>query len=280
MLLAAVTSARNPLIPGVTLSIWLCEAAILATEGEQRTMKSVQSSILELLLEIFEGMPRTVSGVEDVAGRGACAQLFEPKLDVLEAADESKELKEGPLGIILTERQQLETFCTVPLVMDFLSRGYRLGLPDLAVSIRSVTQGLRGRQEAEDVYEGWNYELYQEENGLISSGIIVDDWWYKLCLEADADESHYLFPAADVILRGVAAAPAKYYGLPVIRMVFDFVVYLGMVTALSYLVLFHSTAGTLGDDGIVDRNFSYAERTCALIIITVRGASRIQDVQR
>lgn len=69
---------------------------------------------------------------------------------------------------------------------------------------------------------------------------------------------------------GVAAAPCSHYGVPAMRMPLDFVVYVGMVAALSYLVLFHSTARSMvRDEGIVDHSFTFAEGTCALVFITV-----------
>jgi len=68
--LRAVTSAENPLIPGMKLSIGLGEAARQATEGERRTITGIKASVEELLLEILERLPRTVRGFDDVgAGR-------------------------------------------------------------------------------------------------------------------------------------------------------------------------------------------------------------------
>ena len=85
--LRAVTSAANPFIPGITLSIRLGEAAKLATEGERRAIREIQSSIDELLLELFERLPRTVGGFEGVAGWGACARMLEPDLTGLDVHD-------------------------------------------------------------------------------------------------------------------------------------------------------------------------------------------------
>eukprot|EP00903_Cladosiphon_okamuranus_P009487 g9039.t2 len=266
--LRAVTYAANPFIPGITLSIRLGEAAELANEGERRTIKGIQSSVVELLLSMFEGLPSTVGGFEQIAGRGACAQLLEPKLVGLDADDEYVELSEGPLDMILSERQQLETFCKASLVMDFLSREFSLGLPNLKVDIANVLPGLTGEERADDIYKGWNELSYVVENGLVAVND-ADTWWFK-CLERAGVGTGCLnfFPAADFILQGMFTTPSQYYRVPVMRMALDFVVYLGMVAALSYFVLFHSAAGTPGDDGIVGREFSKAECVCALIFVT------------
>lgn len=50
------------------------------------------------------------------------------------------------------------------------------------------------------------------------------------------------FPGAQFILAGLVAGPDDYYfEVPVMRMVLDLVVYLGMLTALGLFVLFHAT---------------------------------------
>ncbi|CAM9782826.1 unnamed protein product [Scytosiphon promiscuus] len=276
--LRAVTSARNPFIPGITLSIRLGEAAEMAAEGEKRTIKDIQSSIESLLLKILERLPQTVSGFEDVAGKGACAQMLQPRLTGLDAADRSIGLKGGPLEMILAEPRQLGIFGTVPLVMNFLSREFRLGLPDVKVDIGSVLPGVRGQQTAEDVHEGWNDTAYMKDNGLVLSSIL-HDWWYKVSVDGGVD-TVYFFHAADFILSSMIGAPTEYYRVPVMRMALDFVVYLGMVIALSYFVLFHSTAGTLGSDGIISRDFSSAECVCALIFVTAGVYREVREMSR
>lgn len=62
----AVTSAANPFIPGITLSAVLAEAAKHADEGERKTLIEIREGIDELLLEMFERLPQTVSGFDGV----------------------------------------------------------------------------------------------------------------------------------------------------------------------------------------------------------------------
>ncbi|CAN0553650.1 unnamed protein product, partial [Ectocarpus sp. 8 AP-2014] len=124
--LRAVTSAANPFIPGLVLSIRLAEAAKEASEGDQRTIDEVRTSVEALLLEIFERLPRTVPEF-DKERKGCCAGMFEPQFK-----GEHRSLSlESPLEMILSKPEQMKTFCNVPLVMDFLSRRFARGLPNL-----------------------------------------------------------------------------------------------------------------------------------------------------
>lgn len=126
--LRAVTSAANPFIPGLVLSIRLAEAANEASEGDQRTIDEVRTSVEALLFEIFERLPRTVPEF-DKEVEGGCACMFEPQFKG-EHRSLSLEI-ESPLEMILSKPEQMKTFCIVPLVMDFLSRRFARGLPNL-----------------------------------------------------------------------------------------------------------------------------------------------------
>ena len=269
--LRAVTSAANPFIPGLTLSIRLGEAATLASEGEKRTIAETKSSIDELLREIFERLPHTVRGFEDEEGMDACAGIFEP--GPTSTKGELRGLG-GPLDMIISQERQLEMFCKVPLVMDFLSSKFTMGLPDPI-----DTAGLLKNK---------NQLRYLEENGLFrdesqnrrfDAGQLLPRVAVALLQGVDPvalspetldPPSLTFMPGAQFIVAGMVAAPTDYYEVPAMRMLLDFVVYVGMVALLSFFVLFHSTAGSIpGDDSIVDHSFSSTEGAWALIFITV-----------
>lgn len=38
---------------------------------------------------------------------------------------------EGPLSVALLKRQQMEKYCTIPLVLDFMGRKFSKGLPSI-----------------------------------------------------------------------------------------------------------------------------------------------------
>lgn len=268
----AVTSAANPFIPGITLSVRLSEAAKQAGEGERRKLLDNKSSVDELLLEIFERLPQTVRGFEDQAGMDACTSVLEPEL--MRAKSESSGLG-GPLDMIISEPLQLETFCKVPLVMDFLSSKFTLGLPDLVdtagllgndAQLRYLQENGLFRDKFEEVKEGVMASFFRNrsrEAVYLLQGVNPPP--------SDSPPTLTFLPGAQFILAGMVAAPTNYYQVPAVRMLLDFVVYIGMVTALSYLVLFHNTTGSVsGFDGIVDHRFiSTAEGVCALVFVAV-----------
>lgn len=264
--LQAVTSAANPFIPGLTLSIRLGAAVKLASEGERRTISDIQSSVDELLLEIFERLPQTVRGFE--GGMKGCTDLFEPEFMGLNT--ESNGLK-GPLDMILSEQRQLETFSKAPLVMDFLSANFTLGLPDL-----NDTEGVLRNDDSEG-------RKIVEENGL-ALDVVASTSSHPFSralpskvkkvlqlLQGSRDLPSLTFlPGAQFVAAGMLAAPTSYYKVPAMRMLLDFVVYVGMVAALSYFVLFHDITGSVSEvDDIVDHSFGPAERACALVFVSV-----------
>lgn len=99
--------------------------------GEQRAIKDIQTGVDDLLLQIFERLPPPARGFEDLfvglEGMDVCMDIFEP--NVYYAGSDSR----GPLHLIVSRKQQLEMFCSsAPLIMDFLSTKFTLGLPDLS----------------------------------------------------------------------------------------------------------------------------------------------------
>lgn len=76
--------------------------------------------------------------------------MFEPEYDG--STDVSTRWK-GPLALALHERQQAETCCNAPLVMDFLSRRFTCGPPNLTDGVlkdQDELSDLRGGTEAEN----------------------------------------------------------------------------------------------------------------------------------
>lgn len=252
--LRAVTRAANPFIPGLTLSTRLGAAARQASKGKRRAITDVKLSVEELLLEIFERLPQTVTGFEE---RGwNCAGLFEPIELEPRRKDEPINLG-GPLDMIISEQQQLEAFTRVPLVMDYLSSKFMSGLPNLF-----DTEGvLRNKAQLDN--------LAKIGLDLGFSG----PWTARLQAARAQDLSLTFLPGAQFIVAGVVAAPNDYYKVPAMRMALDFVVYVAMVAALSFFVLFHMLSefeSEAGDDGIKTHGFSVSEASCAMIFVTVR----------
>lgn len=83
-----------------------------------------QADVDKLLLEVLEHLPQTVRGFE--GEMTACSAVFEPETVIPKYKGTV-----GPLGVALQRRQQMDTYCTVPLVLDFMSRKFTKGLPTL-----------------------------------------------------------------------------------------------------------------------------------------------------
>ncbi|CAM9396391.1 unnamed protein product [Ectocarpus sp. 13 AM-2016] len=289
--LRAVTSAANPFIPGLVLSIRLAEAAKEASEGDQRTINEVRTSVEALLLEIFERLPRTVPEFDKEMKdwvpefhenmKGGCAGMFEPQF---KGKHRSLSL-ESPLEMILSKPEQMKVFCNVPLVMDFLSRRFARGLPNL--------------QDTEGVLRN------AEELQYLDAGLVIGDGgeelskvkWYdgggcqyarcllhpRTLLQAAHDGVPNLtwFSGAQFVVAGVAAKPNSYYQVPAMRFLLDFVAYVAMIAALGHFVLFHSTrGGSVGEDGTWDREITWAEGSFATLFIFSGGFREAREMSK
>lgn len=78
----------------------------------------------ELLVEVLEHLPQTVRGFE--GQMKTCSAVFEPEIVITGHNGTA-----GPLSVALQKRQQMETYCTIPLVLNFMWRKFTKGLPSL-----------------------------------------------------------------------------------------------------------------------------------------------------
>eukprot|EP00752_Nemacystus_decipiens_P018686 g16750.t1 len=295
--LRAITSAANPFVPGIILSTRLGEAARQATEGERRTITDIQRSIDALLLEILERLPRTVRGFEaafkEKGGMDICIELFEP--EIKGPPEESNDLG-GPLEMILSEQHQLETFCGVPLIMDFLQQKFTLGLPDLMDTegllkntnhLKFLTQRKTDRTSGGLIL---GHDGVPGEDGIVTPKVpwvLPAEWKDVRYLFSESDAllqaahpqipSLTYLPGGQFIVAGVVGEPTSYYRVPETRMLLDLVVYVGTIAAVSTLVLFHNSPSGDGDgtqdEDFVNREFSSEECACAMVFISA-GALR------
>ena len=83
-----------------------------------------QAAVDELLIEVLEHLPPTVRGFE--GNLMTCSAVFEP-----ETTMSSHKGTMGPLGVALQSRQQMDIYCTIPLVLDFMWRKFTKSLPSL-----------------------------------------------------------------------------------------------------------------------------------------------------
>lgn len=291
--LKAITSAINPLVPGMNLSLDLASAASEAPEGDQPRIREVQASVDALLLEIFERLPQTVRAVD--GGIAACTAVLERS----KARAGDRGGFTGPLGLMLAEKKQRETFCAEPLVMDYLSQKFSLGLPYPIDSEGVLSDGDKlsymvgvGAREGIHLVHDAGLVLHrlhlddQDENDDIDDeGHRVmfgpSSYWASLSIRTLLQGARASFPSLTILpgvqfmAAGLLAMPNDFYRVPAMRMFLHFVVYVGMLIALGYFVLFHSTPpddGFLPDsDEIVDRPLGVGEAAVASMFIVVRS---------
>ncbi|CAM9510972.1 unnamed protein product, partial [Ascophyllum nodosum] len=148
--LREMESARNPLIIGMNVSVALAQAAEGAPKGGQRILLSFQKRVDRYVLKVLEWLPQTVRGLEK--GMRQCSALFEP-----EGPRNNLRGRPGPLWVAFEKRQQTKSLCTVPLIMDYISRKFTKGLPNM----RDSDNVLRDRAELIRLAEG------EDDNGLV-----------------------------------------------------------------------------------------------------------------
>lgn len=232
--LKAVACADNPFIAGITLSVKLAEAAAISFEGDQKRLLSFQENVNLLLLEILERLPKTVHGL---GGLETCAAVFEP---------EGLPARRTPLGMVLEDRGQMETICPDPLVMDYLLYRFTGALKGLWVQdgIRrnSPSNELPAmtREGDEDFIHACK-EGSSGDRGTRSLRRINESKLFK-CFKYP---SHFspgslaIQPKGQFMIAGGLAKPDIYYIVPVMRMLFEIVAYLGFIFQFSYYVLPH-----------------------------------------
>ncbi|CAM9094293.1 unnamed protein product [Scytosiphon promiscuus] len=223
--LDTIVDADNPFIPGMALSVLLAKRAEQASEGEQRKLRALRERVDSLMLEILERLPQTVRGFP--GGIERCSILFEP-----EGSAQRPTWLPGPLNVALQEREQMEVFCKAPLVMDYLSLVFKMGLPDLL-----DTNKLRKDREELKFLAGRGREGLLLKQSQIVGETLGDGSFLQGTNRSFEDLN--LLPGAQFIAAGMVALPRGYYTVPAMRMVLGFVVYACMLAFFFAAVLLH-----------------------------------------
>ena len=254
--LSELECARNPLIPGMNVSVALSEAAKGAREGEQRILLSFQKKVDNYVLKVLEWLPQTVRGFN--GGMRQWSALFEP-----EGPRNNLRERPGPLRVAFERRHHTKILCAVPLVMDYLSQKFTKGLP----SMRDSGHVLQNRAELIRLAEGedgdsglvlgvqpgdafFDFDHIDDQQDLHPSGNDLehhpygdfkDSGFFRVWLQgANASRPSLTFlPGLQFIVAGILAKPNSYYDVPAMRMVLDFAVYIIMLWAYSEWVLLH-----------------------------------------
>ncbi|CAM9466764.1 unnamed protein product, partial [Ectocarpus sp. 8 AP-2014] len=227
-LLGSISSADNPFIPGMNLSVACTMATRRAMEGEKRRLASMQAAIDELLLEVLEHMPQTVKGFK--GEMRDCAAIFEPETVISRFHG-----CQGPLHVVLSKRQQMETYCTIPLVLDFMSRKFTKGLPSLRDTEGVLLNNKSFTEPGQTLYG----------DGLLAEGRV---FFFGMALQrgyaGGTLSSITYFPGARFIISGLLSRPGSYYKVPALRMCLDLVTYILMMIIFGGFVILHEAGDT------------------------------------
>lgn len=268
MCLRAVTVAANPFISGTVLATTVSAAASTSPEGQKRKLNGVGRAVDLLLLEVFERLPQTVHGF---GGGSECCEILEPKIRGEEASESEKLVgysigNKGPLTLMFEKGETRDTYSSVPLIIDFMSYRFTQGLPDLR-----DTYGVVRDRETQEWGEKGVGDREEHDKGAKELRVLSPIDWFtrkgvREVLRGDDAKvpSLTVLPGAQYVVAGLAARPNDFYEVPVMRMALDVVVYLAMVAALSYFVLYQHVDGPL----------SWEEGTFGTVFILVSGRRR------
>ncbi|CAB1098605.1 unnamed protein product [Ectocarpus sp. CCAP 1310/34] len=258
--LRVVAASDNLFISGMTLSVARVDVTKKAPEGERGTLEAIQGHVHALLLEILERLPQTVNGFN--GGMADCSAVLGPEFD--SKTGESTGFKPPLALLLLANSIQTETFCSTPLIMDYLSRKFTHGLPDVGDKDGVLRNGTEhdvlsgsgpgmmslviGGGDDEELDER-GYHEFRHKDLLVKNGLKASFESPRALLQGANDRlaSLTFLPGAQFAIAGFLAKPNNYYRIPAVRMVLDVVVYLLVIIALSILVFRDSGSLTRGE---------------------------------
>ena len=238
LVLMSVESAKNPLVPGMALSVALAEAAERAREGGERRLSDLRRKLDDYMKEILERLPQTVRGFNN--GIRGCSSLFEP-----EGSRVNPIARPGPLQLAFSRRKHMKDLCDIPLVMDYLSNRFTCGLPDLGdkKGILRNKEELDMLAQSSDDPSNPSLIIGNTDNEDVALLRILpgptEQWRWFQGITVEGEPSMTVLPGAQFAIVGLLAKPREYYRVPTMRMAMDFVVYLLMLAAFYKWVLLH-----------------------------------------
>lgn len=225
-ILDAVSTARNPFIPGVILSVALTGAAEEAPERERRELSALRERVDELLLEILERVLQAIHGLP--GNIDGCSEMLEPETMKMTTVARHAESFVGPLKLALRNPVQTDTLCTTPLVQEFMAHKFVSGLPGPRDGGGLVERAFK------PVEEGASWHPCPFDTGLLADGAVGRRMQGGHEAECPSDT---LLPGAQLVLVGIVAKPCSYYEVPALRMALDVVVYLAVLTLYGAVLL-------------------------------------------
>lgn len=226
----AVSAADNPFIPSLNISFGLDWAVGMAREMERKVLTQLRHGVNRLLAETLRWLPQTVGDLP--GGMAACDVLFEPELTCMHCMGGKDD--SGPLAVALKCSTRVVTFATRPLAMDFMFQKFTRGLPGLLDGDRAARMEAPTADRRE---EGKGYESLTAYTQGSTLGMIMTALGKTLACNSLCELT--LLPGAHFIAMGMVSVTNSYYKTPVMRKVFDLVVYASVIALFTIKVLFH-----------------------------------------
>lgn len=235
----AVSAAGNPFIPSLNISFGLDVAIGMAPDMERKVLIQLRHGINRLLAETLRWLPQTVRDLP--GGMAACNVLFEPELICMHCVDGTD--GSGPLAAALKCTTRVVTFATKPLAMDYMLQKFTRGLPGLLDSGRAVSMEVPRADRREEGKGQDSLTAYALGSTL---GVIMTSLGKNLSRDSLCGLT--LLPGAHFVVMGIVSVTNSYYKTPVMRMVFDLIVYVGVLALFTINVLCHDEGSIKGGE--------------------------------
>lgn len=235
----AVSAAGNSFIPSLNISFGLDLAIGMAPDMERKVLIQLRHGINRLLAETLRWLPQTVRDLP--GGMAACKALFEPELTCMHRVGGTD--GSGPLAVALKCSTRVVTFATKPLAMDYMLQKFTRGLPGLLDRGRVVSMEVPRADRREERKGHDSLTTYTLGSTL---GVIMTSLGKYLAFDSLCGLT--LLPGAHFVAMGMVSATNSYYKTPVVRMVFDVIVYVGVLALFTSKVLCHDEGSLKGSE--------------------------------
>eukprot|EP00752_Nemacystus_decipiens_P004796 g4364.t1 len=235
--LGGLCSVDNPFPAGSQLSVAIDNALGSASATERCALSGLQETLDDILVEVLERLPQTIDHFP--GGVNGIAVVFEPEIAGTRGAG-----YRGPVRLALDEPKWGRTFCSSPLIFEYMSHKFAAGLPNLRdtenlLGIKATGAHCGCPMEARDFL----YSTQMVANSVLGrkiQGSGLGGWGSESIRRPRAWDRIWggtSLPGAQFIAIGLLTRPMSYYKVPALRMLLDFCAHLLVLTLYTTVAL-------------------------------------------